>query len=257
MKLYYKYIKHVVNLMMYAPNRRIENMPLDGSDTIQLYKGVDSKIEFVIKDNDRKPVSLIGKTLMTYIINTENKQNVLTRSLDYLDESKGHYELTIYNHELDNWESGYYNIIVTFIDHLGIEQNLYNEYGYHINNVIKVNDRILDVCKSSIEQTPIDWLIGVEDYYYSSVIKGKNQISVNDIVTMVFDLTGFTGQIEVQGCLDNTIPVNENDWINNVYFEEFDNITIKKYINIYGNYQWLRIRYKKSAGEFDKVVIRN
>lgn len=257
MKLYYKYIRHTVNLMMYAPNRRIENMPLDGSNAIQLYKGSDSKIEIIVKDNDRKPVSLIGKTLIAYVVNTENGENILTRTLDDIDETKGHYELTIFSNELNAWQNGYYNIIVTTIDHLGLEQHLYNEYGYNVANIIRVNDRTMNKYKPTIEMKPSEWLIGSNQFYYSSAIKGKGQQhNLYDVSTFVFYLDDFTGEIEIQGCLDNTIPINENDWVEKIYFEEFENYTDINYINIIGNYQWLRIRYKNENGTFDKVCIR-
>ena len=74
-----------------------------------LSKNVTNEIEFLLKDIDRKPISLVGKTLILYVVDTATQTLKLQKTLQSINEVRGHCRLTIAPSDISQWELGYYS----------------------------------------------------------------------------------------------------------------------------------------------------
>ena len=76
---------------------------------LQIYKGVDNRFKFVIKDSDQKPVSLLQSTVLFNLIDPTTKELVLTRNLNMIYTRDGVATVLIEGSVLDNIIAGLYN----------------------------------------------------------------------------------------------------------------------------------------------------
>ena len=74
---------------------RTKNMPFS---TIRktVYKGVDTKLGFDIKNQDRKPINLLGKTIMVNVMQVRRGELVLQRRAQITEPQSGYCEFNIF-----------------------------------------------------------------------------------------------------------------------------------------------------------------
>ena len=71
-------------------NNGVQNMNSGyGKADFVVYKGTDSYLEFYVKDIDRKPINLLGKSLSISIINFYTNELMLVRNLEIVNAQRG------------------------------------------------------------------------------------------------------------------------------------------------------------------------
>ena len=84
---------------------------------ITLHRGVDNPLTFTFKNEDQKAQDITSKTFELNIIDTENQQSVITKTLDILDDgstvsTKGDASTTITEGDLLSLDAKFYNFAV-------------------------------------------------------------------------------------------------------------------------------------------------
>ena len=190
------------------------NMPMYNKD-IKLWKGVDNKIQFSVRDHDRKAYPLKNDTLKLTLVNHILKTK-LVKTLWCLDSYRGLYETTFTKKDLLDFEPTHYQASVSDIDPEGFEDNLYSGTDWNPIFNIEVIEGLKDTFIPSITLEPNKFLQeyiiddGKQiDNYTSSWLDSSLSTSKTASVTVK---NNFVGKIILQGSLEST-PQNDNDWV--------------------------------------------
>ena len=216
-------------------------------------KNVTNEIEFLLKDIDRKAVSLTGKTMVIYIVDQKNNTIMLQKKLTVMNAPRGHCRLTISPSDIMDWDTGYYAYSITILQdgnqtlvHQDINRS---QYGY-----LELKQGPLPVPRSAIVITPEEMQLDNNDLgmfrkYISGAYPGAaqrdNRSGIHSVAVYGKDLSG---TFYVQASLENGVPtaiqewfdveINNPDVVNSRY--EFKNFTGVQNIQIQGSFMWVR-----------------
>jgi hypothetical protein len=242
------------------------NMPMIIYDT-KVYKGVTSTIEFVIRNNDRKSISLVGYNLTAQIRRVDNISNatvptevLLEKTLVPIDETAGKYKLILDPDEVEDWSTGYYRYNIRTVDINGRVELLYTDINKSTWNAFELIEGIsssmvpaIQINADKFTPTPI----GEEPtvVWRSSAMPGDSQTQrASGTHTFAIYTNNWLGKIWVEGSLSND-PPRERDWfpiplgIKDNYFEYTkDTKADIKLINFTMNLYWVRFSFQESAG---------
>lgn len=248
---------------------RMFNVPMYNTD-FKLWKGIDNKIQFSIRDHDRKAYPLRDREIFLNIINTKLNTK-LVKKLWCLDAYKGLYETTITDVELRDFEPTSYQASVITKDPEGQEDMLYTGVDWNPLFNIIVEEGFRDVFKPSIELDPstflhnfyIDRVDGQRyDYYVSSRIKADETDSHTASIT-VKDY--FLGTITMEGSVEvNPQENGDTDWFP-IETKEYTDETKVEAETFQFNKQlscmWVRFKYTIKAanhkGIISEILYRN
>ena len=237
---------------------------------IKLYKGIDNKVQFSIRDNDRKAVCLRDKDLFLTIIN-QKLNTKLVKKLWCLDSYKGIYEVIVSEKEMRDFEPTYYQASVVYKDPEGDETMLYSSINYDPVFTIFVEEGFREVFKPSVELDPSTFLHNFYtdktdgqryDYYVSSRIKADESDYHTASVTVK---NNFLGTITMEGSADvNPQEANESDWfvIDTKDYDDETKVDEETFqFNKQVNCMWVRFKYTIKAanqqGEVTEILYRN
>ena len=238
---------------------------------IHLYKGIDNKIEFCIRNNDRKSVDCEGKTFTLTIINPKlNKK--LVKVLEVVDNYKGVFKTLITEAEMRDFEPATYEASVVYADdETGDETMLYSSINYDPVFHITVEDGFREVYKPSVVLNPEDFLhnfyVSREDgqrydYWESSNIKADENDYHTAAITVV---DKFIGKVVMEGSMEVDPSQDENNWFE-IDSYEWDESTASEGETIQFNRQvnclWVRFKYLVKAinqptGKVQEILYRN
>lgn len=245
------------------------NMPMYNKD-IKLWKGVDNKIQFSVRDHDRKAYPLKNDTLQLTLVNHILKTK-LVKTLWCLDSYRGLYETTFTKKDLLDFEPTHYQASVSDIDPEGFEDNLYSGTDWNPVFNVEVIEGLKDTFIPSITLEPNKFLqeyIVIDgkqiDTYTSSWLDSSLSTSKTASVTVK---DSFVGKIILQGSLEST-PQNDNDWVDLdeiEYFEDSwdDENTEKTIVLEESETSCLWVRFKiiidrnLQHGYVDEIIFRN
>ena len=273
----YKY-REYVQLTQDDRNVPNINLPMIQYNT-KVYKGVTNTIDFVIRNNDRKPISIVGYTLVAQIREVNNQTNatlpneiLLEKNLVIVDETAGKAKLILQPDDIENWASGYYQYTIRTID-----QNSQNELLYtDINKDTWGSFELIEGISSSVVPpqeilgshfTPQPVGYGFDTKWATGALAGDAQSQrANGTHTLTVYTTNWLGKIWVEGSLSNQPPL-QSDWFyipltaNSDYIELSTlNTTSPILINFTMNLYWLRVSYQPNSinkGSFDKILYKN
>jgi hypothetical protein len=194
------------------------NMPLINY-AVKVYKNNFNVIDFVIRNNDRKPVNLIDCTLSVLIQNASSTVLMLEKGVNLIDEVRGRAQLILTPDDVRNWSLGgyQYNVRIQRPDGQGGEF-LYLDIN---NNTFGTFDLLESVGGSLIpaqtllatQLTPIttDW-DEMTTRLISGAISGTNAVGNNSgLFSVVLYQNHWAGTFSVQGSLSNLAPT-ERSW---------------------------------------------
>ena len=245
------------------------NMPMYNKD-IKLWKGVDNKIQFSVRDHDRKAYPLKNDTLQLTLVNHILKTK-LVKTLWCLDSYRGLYETTFTKKDLLDFEPTHYQASVSDIDPEGFEDNLYSGTDWNPIFNVEVIEGLKDTFIPSIELDPnkfLDEYLIIDgkalDIYTSSRLDTTLSTSKTASVTVK---DKFIGKIILQGSLEST-PQQDNDWIDldDIEFNEeswSDGTSEVTYVlsETETNCLWARIKViidrNLQQGHIEEILFRN
>jgi hypothetical protein len=254
------------------------NMPMIIYDT-KVYKGVTNTIEFVIRNNDRKPISLVGFSLTAQIRRVDNISNAATypevlleKPLVPIDETAGKYKMILDPEDVEDWPTGYYRYNIRTVDVNGRVELLYTDINKSTWNAFELIEGIASSIVPAIridadKFTPTP--VGEEPaiIWRSSAMPGDSQAQrASGTHTFSVYTDRWLGKIWVEGSLSND-PPRERDWfrvpldIKEDYFEYTKNTMADiKLINFTMNLYWVRFSFQESTlnqGKFLRILYKS
>lgn len=260
----------------HAPNI---NWPMIQYDT-KVFKGVTNSIDFVIRNNDRKPIKLVDYQLQAQVqqVNTtSNNQGflpevLLVKNCVIIDELMGKAKLDLNPEDIQHWAPGYYRYVIQVTDGQGRTEYLYTDINKNTFGVFELKEGITSSLAPSIElnadqftPSPVEEFTGT--VYLSSGVAGDAQTGrANGTHTIAVYQTRFQGKFWIQGSLSNEPPLPA-EWFDiklgakTSYFEftKLNNALGPTLFNFSMNLYWLRFVYQPitaNQGVFLKVLYK-
>lgn len=250
-----------LNSIYLYPNRLVVYTNLDAwlteryrmvyNRNLKIYRGIDNKIEFRVKNSDQKPQDIDGKDFVVRIISQENQMLVYKTDCTVDDAEKGKISFIISREHLDEIEEGFYEYSVTYEAREFINNNEYtvlssgpayidSQYGAMavLEIVGSVEGKIIpSTAISEFSKYVEPW--HDENYFLSSIIYAQSQtVTSKSNHTFQFFFRNYTGRITIEGSLDEgSSPKNWTD-IKTVEYIGAD----REYINLVGKFNWFRVK---------------
>lgn len=217
-----------------------------------LYRGVDNKLDLHIKNSDQKDRNVTGYDVVFSITAVESGELVARKDCTAYDITTGRFFVEFNEQEVFDMEPGFYNFSVYAIRN-GVKQPLYGDSKHGAAGQIEVIDKVFgEVKESRTIDTFLETGAGT-NVYLSEVFDAKPQFNQNQALhTFAFYLTNYTGDITIQGTLENTTdPANWIDIETTSYASQ--GITYK---NVTGVWSQMRISHTLANGTVDKILYR-
>lgn len=227
---------------------------------LKLFRNFDNEYFFFVKNQDRKPIFLSGIQLNAHIVNRENQTIVFTNKCITLDPELGSCKLIVEARETVNLDNGYYDLVLSYTDNLGLTKPLYTDLNMRPNFTLEVN---ADATAQPIQtQILTEFYDNNQDgFLYSQRIAGPSYFNKKGgLVTFAPYCTGYTGKFYMQGTTAE--QPEDGDWFDLdigmvTMFYQFVNFTGIDPFNVTSNLKYLRVKFEDSGiGSVDKVVIR-
>ena len=233
-------------------------MPFNSSRKT-IYKGVDSTIGFEVKNQDRKPVNLLGKTVMVHLMQVRTGNLLLQRRAVIDNSSNGFCEFTIYGSDLVETDPGIYQISAVIYDSDGISRSLYTDH----NRSAVIEIEVLDgAYPKYIPSTEVVFSQVGADYISQPIPSNIQKNDFSMLHTIQISVTNFSGYIRAEASLeyDSMGHYSQIKFIDDSPRLQFDNTTGVQGWNFRTNARWIRLIYsptESNTGTVDRIIYRS
>jgi hypothetical protein len=242
----------------------------------KVYKGVTNNIEFVIRNNDRKPINLVGFGLIAQIRAVNNISNskqpteiLLEKPVTAIDETQGKCRLVLDPEDIQDWPTGYYRYTVRMVYQDGRSELLFTDVNKSTWGSFELIEGISSSVVPAIEYpanrfTPAP--VGEQDVYYTTgAIAGDAQAQrASGTHTIAVYTDNWYGRFWMEGSLSNEAPYPSEWfpilWENGKSYMEIAPDSVPKLISFTMNLYWIRFSYRPDAnntGVFNKILYKN
>lgn len=208
--------KEYVQLLQFDANPQLVNWPMTIYDT-KLYKGVTNTIDFVIRNNERRPINLVGLTLQATILNVLTGEVMLTKMVDITVAIQGKARLILDPGDTEDLDPGYYNYSIQSVDLNNVAQLFYTDINQSGVGTFELFDGVLrtfspatEILAAQFTQTPI----GNNDdiMFVTGSFPGDAQTQrANGMHTVAVYQEKFLGKFFIQASLSNNNPL-PSEW---------------------------------------------
>lgn len=250
------------------------NMPFHKSD-FKVYRGSHNPIEFIVRDNDRKPVDLTTKSLLMTIINFYSGETIVQKDAVIVDALKGRISVIFDPTETDDWEVGTYKYSILITNSDTTTNLLAIDQDSNVAGFFEFMDGVLPGLIESEVQLGTEF-VSTETYpsiYVSSAFMGDASFGTNDgLHTVAVYVTDYAGKFWVEGSLEESPTSLDGDWfvINLTSFFDYhefgntpladDTFTGIEAFNFTGSIKWVRFKHQPdidNPGTLDQVLFRS
>lgn len=114
--------------------------------TIKIYKGVDNRIDFQVRNNDNKPKDISALDSVTFnVIAVDTKGIQLQKTVTVEAAADGKLFLILTEADIQNLERGYYHFSMFYTDEDSNRYPLYSDTQYDAIGQLQVIDGAFDV----------------------------------------------------------------------------------------------------------------
>jgi len=256
------------------------NWPMIQYDT-KIFKGVTNNIDFVIRNNDRKPIKLVAYQLQAQIQKVNAPSNsmdflpevILTKMVNITDEVNGKARLVLAPEDIQHWDPGYYRYVIQVSNVDGTTEYLYTDVNKSTFGMFELKEGVVSSLAPAIEidnqqftPTPVN----LYDYtiWVSGAVQGDAQVGrANGTHTIAVYQNTFLGKFWVQGSLSTNAPL-PSEWFDvaltpttaHFEFTKDNNGPAPTLFNFSMNVYWLRFVYRPdvaNTGTFGKVLYKS
>ena len=237
---------------------------------LKAYGGVDNRINVQVKNQDQKPLSVVGSTVVMGLISKESQELILEKDCTVVDSATGKVYFTLTISDLLDIEPGQYEYSLRKEIRETVNANeyvvtsntpLYSDSQYGVVGTIEILGSVRGTFQPStkIEQwsrriiydTPT-----LNTFYESGIIDARPQYNTPQTLhTFQFYFTDFTGTLTVQASMsDSSTPAVWTDIETLTY-----TTASQDYYNLTGKYNWFRFKYQSTTllpGKVDKILYR-
>lgn len=222
---------------------------------ITVARGIDNTITFEVKNADHKPVSILGVYTPYVEVFTEDdvllKKYTGTVKETATPNYKGQFTINISDGDTLNIDGQYLKYTV-YLKRDADQTNMltYADSQFGIEGTIELTGNAFPGAKDS---KLVDTFVN----YISETVDGEPQINSNEgLHTAVFYTTDYTGDVEIQGTLDDNTT---NAWFTIDTFS-IANATQPVHKNFNGVFSHIRFKHTPDSGNIgtlDKILVRN
>jgi hypothetical protein len=227
---------------------------------LQIYKGVDNRFKFVIKDSDQKPVSLLQSTVLFNLISITNQELVLTRNLNLVYTYDGVATCLIEGNVLDDIDPGLYNYSIVITNGEGQQEIVFADDNYNAAGQARILDAIYPTFTPSYSANAFVYTNNSDTQYknvaYTSSFLTSNYVrGVAVYQTVQYQANAFTGNVELQASLDGAVTIDSNAY-STVSYQTLTNYTGNTYFNFQGKYRAIRFKITQTNGAMNYIYYR-
>ena len=250
---------------------RTRNMPYNTTRKT-VYKGVDSTIGFEVKNQDRKPVNLLGKTIMVHLMDVRTGNLIVQRRASIGNGADGFCEFTLFSSDIVDVATGIYQLSAVIYDSDGISRSLFTDHNRSATMEIEILDGAYPKYQPSVECT----FTQLGNTWVSQPIASNLQKNdTSTLHTIQIKVSEFKGKISALVSLEydsngNYFPVKfVNDALEIKFAppyaysirpdDRWPDSTIEGW-NFIADARWVKIVYTPDAdntGTVDKVLYRS
>lgn len=216
---------------------------------LKLHKGTDNVIMFTFVNQDQKPVNNTNATFTFRVMDREGEDLLLSKTLEDVVVTKGTAKVTITEQDLDgiNPQKANFSIERTLST-----SNLYDAVFVDDNmggrGVIEILDSVLPTHTAS--QT-----VSIPSFYDGPGVTthySSQWQSINDVTTVQYKPSSFTGNIQVEGATSGT----DGLWYNIGTEVSLTSSSDTAYINVSGYHPYMRLRIEETSGSITEIKVR-
>ena len=270
-KILYQLGNQSVDLVVVSDAIKVDNKPMNQT-SIVVQKGFTNTVNFFIRNRDRVLQDVSSDTLYITVINPNTNTRVIFKQLTHVADSVGEVRLDLSTGDLADLRPGFYKMAISKSADSGQTQ-----YALSANQ----HDGIITTLeiKSALEYHPLPSQVitsfiqtgnvqlgDSNDTFVSSAMYGNQSKNFrHSRHTMGFYLNEFVGTVQIQGCALESAPTDESDWYNINPQGDFGQSIIPYSspftgidpFNFTVNTNWIRVKFTKTSGSVDKVILRN
>jgi hypothetical protein len=252
------------------------NLPMNTND-FRVFRDVQNTIEFVVRDTDRKPINMMGRSAEIIFYDHRIDRELWRKELRVINEARGICKLTIEPDIMADWFLQTYSYQVAVTNPDGAVHLLYvdaneTQRGFfellqgprflpRISETVTYEELLLST------QMPVDGRIA---YRATSAIPGSLQVDdYTGVHTLAAYLDNFTGELIIEGSVEEGTPTEE-EWFT-IQTHEFDHETSTQGYSFEANLMWWRVKIfnqndqnpygepplEEDLGKVTKLVFRN
>jgi hypothetical protein len=259
-------------VQLWQTDRNVPNIngPMIQYNT-KIYKGATNTIDFQVRNNDRKPVNLVGYQIEALVQRVEQPELLLTKPVQATDDTSGKCRLTLLPGEIETWLAGYYRYTIRITDVTGKQEFLYtdvNRSTFGQFELIEGMEVALAPAKTILASEFTPYPTGEYDNSWTTgaLVGDAQDNRSNGMHTIVVYVSeDFMGDFWIQGSLTTQAP-GPTDWFDipltesTKYFRYNGTGPRIQVFNLTGNYYWIKMYYTVNPvnrGTFNKVLYKS
>lgn len=232
------------------------------------YKEVQTDVEFVIRDTDRRPINLEGKRVVASLVDYHKHETILECPLEIVSAERGIARLSLKPAMVRDLDLGFHRYTIGYCLDNGNLQLLYvdqyeNAHGYfELRPGHRPEPRPTQTCKREdfdlARVNPRDYM-WITKNFKGNMWGGSS----NGLHTAAVYFDNFTGSMWIEGATSDEMPADD-EWFTIVVdgksqfkFEAERNV---RGFNIIANLKWIRFKFVPDAdnhGDVTQVLLRN
>jgi len=251
-------IRQVVNLTYLANTQLsvntqfkhvLHNDPMICSD-FHLFHGVTNEIYFFIRDSARLPMQSGNFTLNLRF----DDDGLLQSPMPLWSAEKGIYLMGLSPDIVEQLPLGPQRWSVSYLRGDGSMVLLWTEHDSPYGVVYVHESPVPEPMPTMVVWEQFSPLLTGQ--YYSSALRGAGQNSFTNEQTMIFNMSGFTGTVRIDGSLNGQpdSAAEAPDW-SEVESFDYRDFTGEDSSTVSGNYVWLRAMVKPKSGTFNYLKV--
>jgi hypothetical protein len=260
-----------MTVFLYDKKRRVEltlrefpsgvvnwNLPMNSND-FRVFKDVQNDVEFVVRNADRKPVNMMGRSAKINLFDQKTNTLLHQQDLKVINEAKGICKLVLLPDVTADWflQTYSYSVQVTNVDgstHLLYMDTFESQTGFFelAQGPIFDPQPSIEIPYEALSQTSEE-IDGVDtSIRVSSALQGSLQRNnTSGVHTLVATLDNFSGKIRIQGSLEPSTPT-ESNWFD-IEIKEYDHQTSTEAFTFEANLMWVRVWVYNRFEQLDEM----
>lgn len=210
------YDERFLNITITEDNIETWNLPMN-ENRFKLFKNSTSIIQFIVRNNDRKPINLIGKELFITINDEFNSKTLLHKRLQIVNPKMGQVKLVTHPEEVKCFPIARLTFNVSIIEDghlrlLHLDQAETARGFLDVQEGTWIGPKPTQMCRVF---SPVLQVTNPPTYrFFSTPFAGPAQVSnVEGLQTISINASNYTGKISIYGSLETAVPTNTSyDW---------------------------------------------
>lgn len=218
---------------------------------IKIYRNIDNKVFFHVKNHDQKSVDLSDYSLKLVIL-LDNNSLYHEFECEPINATRGKFSVLIPDHISVTLDKQMYNYALYIQDADGYKDILYSDDFYNCRGEILVGDGPYPSFKQSLTL----YTVNQGEGNFSTSTVSPNQIGGNsEYSTFQLFFTDFTGTVNIEYTSEPIPQHNVANWTN-VKNSEYLNATGSEFFVINGIYEFMRVTGNAISGKIEKILFR-